>query len=82
MVKPGHRTTEFLLTVANLIAQLVTALEGLLPARWAALAATINVVGYALARGLAKLHSPADVLLAPAGPTTASQASQTMGASG
>jgi hypothetical protein len=53
-MKPGQKTTEFIVTVAVVIATAADALKGSLPDKWAAIAAAIAVAGYAISRGLAK----------------------------
>jgi len=52
--KPGHRTTEFWLTLAVDLAALVAAFADQLPSRYAALAGTVSTGLYALSRGWAK----------------------------
>lgn len=53
-MKPGHLTTEFWITVATDLAVLGSALAGALPPKWAAVAAAVANVAYAVSRGLAK----------------------------
>ena len=53
-MKPGVRTTEFAVTIATDIALLASALQGSLPPKWAAIAAAVSNLAYALSRGLAK----------------------------
>lgn len=53
-MRPGHRTTEFWITVATEVGVLVSALAGALPPKWAAVAAAVANVAYAISRGLAK----------------------------
>lgn len=53
--KPGHKTTEFALTVLTTIGLLAAALAGQLTPRYAAIATAVSVGAYAIARGLAKL---------------------------
>jgi hypothetical protein len=50
----GFKSTEFWATVAVDVAMLATALAGTLPAKWAAVAASIATIGYSISRGLAK----------------------------
>jgi len=52
--KPGHRTTEFWLTLAVDLAALIAAFADQLPPRYAALAGTVSTGLYALSRGWAK----------------------------
>lgn len=51
---PGFRTTEFWVTVATGVGAVAVSAEGALPHRYAAVAATVAAVAYALSRGLAK----------------------------
>lgn len=51
---PGMKTTELYLTIATDAGLIATALAGALPPKWAAVAATVANVFYALSRGLAK----------------------------
>lgn len=53
--KPGHRTTEFLLTLATVVGLLAAALADQLTPRYAAIATAVSVGAYAIARGLAKI---------------------------
>jgi hypothetical protein len=53
-MKPGYRTTEFVVTIAVVVGQLAAALDGVLPPRYAAIATAISVAAYAVSRGLAK----------------------------
>lgn len=52
----GYKTTEFYLVLATNVAVLAASLADALPARYAAIAASVANVGYALARGLAKFQ--------------------------
>lgn len=52
--KPGYKTTEFLLTAAVIVGQLIAALTSNLAPRWAALGSTIAAGLYAIARGQSK----------------------------
>lgn len=54
MLEPGHLTTEFWVTAATDVGVLAAALAGALPPKWAAIAAAIANVAYAVSRGLAK----------------------------
>lgn len=65
--KPGHRTTEFWLTLAVDLAALIAAFADQLPPRYAALAGTVSTGLYALSRGWAK--STTTVAAPPAGTT-------------
>lgn len=48
------KSTELYLTIATNVGLIATALAGALPAKWAAVAATVANVAYAISRGLAK----------------------------
>lgn len=64
MTRRGFLTTEFWIAVATDIGVIATAASGVLPVKWAAIAATVASVGYGIARGLAKLAPPV-VAVAP-----------------
>ena len=70
----GLKTTELWLTVATEVGIIAAALADALPAKWAAVAASISGAAYAVARGLAKTATPAVVNVhtapTPAPPTT------------
>lgn len=53
-MKAGIKTTEFWITAATDVALLASALAGVLPAKWAAIAASVSTAAYGIARGLAK----------------------------
>jgi hypothetical protein len=53
-VKPGFKTTEFLVTVLTAVGAFVAALADALPARYAAIASAVSAGAYAVSRGLAK----------------------------
>lgn len=75
-LKPGYKTTEFLIVVLTNVGVIVAAAADWLPPRYAALAASASTAAYAIARGLAKLNPPKDatpVLVPPAPPTTVAQ---------
>lgn len=55
MLKPGYKTTEFVVTVLTALGALVAAISDQLPPRYAAIAAAASTGAYAVARGLAKL---------------------------
>lgn len=57
-MKPGYKTTEFWLTLATQVGALVSTVSDNLPPKYAAIAATVAAVGYALSRGLAKVFPP------------------------
>lgn len=50
----GIKTTELWLTVVTDIGVLASSLAGALPPKWAAVAAAVANVAYAISRGLAK----------------------------
>jgi hypothetical protein len=52
--KPGWKTTEFWLTVAAELALVLTAIQGSLPPKWAAISGTVAGGLYAISRGQAK----------------------------
>ena len=56
-MKPGWKTTEFWATIALNIGALAAASAHVLPAKWAAIAASVSVVAYNVSRGLAKTSS-------------------------
>lgn len=60
-MKPGHKTTEFAVTVLTDIGLLAAALQGSLSPRYAAIAAAVSTAAYSIARGLTKLHGPVQV---------------------
>jgi len=70
MLKPGYKTTEFLITLLTDVGLIVSAAAGVLPHRYAAIGAVVAQAAYAIARGLAKLSPP--VVAPPAAPPTAS----------
>jgi len=55
LVKPGYKTTELAATVAAAVGALLASWDGVLPPRYAAIAATASAAAYALSRGLTKL---------------------------
>lgn len=57
-MKSGLKTTELAVTVLTDVGIIASALAGALPAKWAAVAATISTVAYSISRGLAKNGSP------------------------
>ena len=75
-LKPGYKTTEFLVVVLTNVGVIVAAAADWLPPRYAALAAAASTAAYAIARGLAKLNPPKSVEVTnapPAPPTTVAQ---------
>lgn len=58
VLKPGYKTTEFLIVVLTDIGLVVSASADWLPPRYAALGSTIAAAAYAASRGLAKLYPP------------------------
>lgn len=57
-MKPGQRTTEFLVTLTLCVGVAAPAVGGELSPRYAAIAASISVAAYAISRGLAKIGKP------------------------
>lgn len=53
----GVYTTEFWATIAFNVAVLAASLSEAIPGRVGAFASSVSVVGYAIARGLAKFHN-------------------------
>lgn len=53
-VKPGFKTTEFLLTVLADVGFLAASIQGSLPPKWAAIAGTVSTGAYALSRAWTK----------------------------
>lgn len=52
--KPGYKTSEFLLSAAVIVGQLVAALSSELSPKWAAIGTSVVAALYALSRGQAK----------------------------
>jgi hypothetical protein len=48
------KTTELWVTVATDVGVVAASLSGVLPAKWAAIAASVSTLAYALSRGIAK----------------------------
>lgn len=65
-VKPGYKTTEFVVTVLVIGGQLIAALASQLKPEWAAFGTAATALGYQLSRGLAK--RPPVIASAPAAP--------------
>lgn len=59
-LKPGYKTTEFLIVVLTNAGLILAASADWLPPRYAAFGAAVSTAAYALARGLAKLNPPKD----------------------
>jgi len=57
-MKPGYKTTEFIVSVATIIGAVVFAIADKLPPKYAALASAVSAGAYAIARGLAKISPP------------------------
>lgn len=57
-LKPGFRTSEFVVTVLTSLALLAAALADALPPRYAAIGSAVSVGAYSIARGLAKVYPP------------------------
>lgn len=69
-MKSGIQTTEFWVTILTDVGVVATALQGALPAKWAALAVAVANVAYAVSRGLTKsgYTPPAPVVVVDPGP--------------
>ena len=59
-LKPGQKTTEFLLVVLTAIGLVASAAADWLPPRYAAIGTAIATAAYAVSRGLAKSNPPKD----------------------
>lgn len=59
-LKPGYKTTEFLIVVLTNVGLILAASASWLPPRYAAFGAAVSTAAYAVARGLAKLNPPKD----------------------
>ena len=57
-MKPGQKTTEFLVTAALIVGYVAFAIADKLPPRYAAIASAISGAAYAVSRGLAKIYPP------------------------
>lgn len=57
-LKPGYKTTEFLVVVLVCVGQVIAAAADWLPPRYASLSTAIAAAAYAGSRGLAKLYPP------------------------
>jgi hypothetical protein len=53
-MKPGHRTTEFTLTVLVSVGAVAAAIAQVLSPRYAAIASAVSVAAYAISRGITK----------------------------
>lgn len=67
-MKVGWKTTEFWIIVATEVGVVAAAAGGVLPEKYAAVAASVSGAGYAIARGLAKVNVPAAPPAPPANP--------------
>lgn len=54
-MKSGIKTTEFQIMILTNIGILAAAFEGVLPAKWAAVASAFSSVAYSISRGLSKM---------------------------
>lgn len=54
----GWKTTEFYVTVLTDVALVASAVGGVLPSKWAAIAAGVANASYAISRGLTKGGAP------------------------
>ena len=68
MLKPGYKTTEFLIVVLTNLGLVLAGSADWLPPRYAAIGAAVSTAAYAIARGLAKLNPPKDQPAPPAPP--------------
>lgn len=68
VLKPGYKTSEFVVTVLTDVGALAAALSGHLSPHWAAVATAVSTAAYALSRGHAKNGPP--TVIAPASPPT------------
>lgn len=57
-MKPGYKTTEFLISACLIVGYAAFAVADKLPPRYAAIASAIAGGSYAVARGLAKVFPP------------------------
>ena len=57
-MKPGYKTTEFLVSVLTALGALLASLVGELSPKYAALASAISLGAYAISRGLTKAGKP------------------------
>lgn len=53
-MKPGQKTTEFLVTVAVIVGSALDALKGSLPDKYAVIASAIAAAAYAISRAITK----------------------------
>jgi hypothetical protein len=67
MLKPGYKTSEIVLTVLAALLPAIASVADYLQPKYAALASSIVVAGYAISRGLAKVPTP---IVPPVPPTT------------
>lgn len=65
-MRRGFATTEFWATVAVAVGSLAASVSDALPPRWAAVAVSVSVGAYSIARGLAKLGPVGTVSVPPA----------------
>lgn len=59
-LKPGHRTSEFYVTLLAVVGLVAAAAATSLPPRYAAIGSAVSVAAYTLSRGLAKMFPPKD----------------------
>ena len=57
-MKPGYKTTEFIVSVLTALGALLASLVGELSPKYAALASAISLGAYSVSRGLAKMYPP------------------------
>lgn len=60
-LKPGYKTTEFLVVVLTAVGLIASAAADWLPPRYAAIGSAVAAGAYAISRGLAKVAPPKEV---------------------
>ena len=70
-LKPGYKTTEFLLVVLTAIGMVASGAADWLPAKYAAIGSAIAAGAYAISRGLAKIGPPTVAPTPPPAPPAA-----------
>lgn len=60
VLKPGYKTTEFLVAALTIVGLVVASAATSLPPRYAAIGSAVSAAAYSIARGLAKLNPPKD----------------------
>lgn len=54
-VKPGYKTSEFIIMILTNVGVVTATLAGNLPGKWAVICGIISTCAYSISRGLAKL---------------------------